>query len=296
MITSTQPATPSDVAEHYDQLDRFYREVWGDYVHHGLWLTGRETSEVATRNLLDAVVSKLHLTPGMNLCDVGCGYGHSARIIAAEQQVKVTGLTISPAQQRYATAATPPHLPATFLLEDWLHNQRPTTAFDALIAVESTEHMADKARVFSEAARVLIPRGRMVICAWLANERLKPWHQRHLIEPICREGRMPGLGTQSDYTRWMTEAGFHLEDAQDVSRQVARTWPICAWRFILSTLRRPSYLRFLFDAKNDNRIFAFTMLRLWLAYRTGAMRYVIFSATNKYKKNVEPAIRLHVSI
>jgi tocopherol O-methyltransferase len=35
----------------------------------------------------------------------------------------------------------------------------------------------------------------------------------------------------------------------------------------------------LLDPKNDNRIFALTMLRLWLAYDTGAMRYVIFSAT-----------------
>lgn len=281
MIASNQPATPDDVARHYDQLDRFYRQIWGDHVHHGLWLTGQETSEEATRNLLDAIVSRLHLTPGMELCDVGCGYGHSARIIATEQQVTVTGLTVSPAQQSYAASATPPGMQATFLLADWLHNERPTAAYDALMAIESTEHMADKARVFSEAARVLKPCGRMVICAWLANETLKPWHQRHLIEPICREGRMPGLGTQAEYTHWMTEAGFQIEEARDVSRQVARTWPICAWRFILRTLRRPSYIRFLLDPKNDNRIFALTMLRLWLAYHTGAMRYVIFSAVKK---------------
>jgi tocopherol O-methyltransferase len=279
MIASTQPATPDDVARHYDQLDRFYRQIWGDHVHHGLWLTGSETSEQATRNLLDAVVSKLQLTPGMELCDVGCGYGHSARIITTEQQVQVTGLTVSPAQQRYATAATPPGMQATFLLENWLQNNRPTAAYDALMAIESTEHMADKARVFSEAARVLKPGGRLVICAWLANETLKPWQHRHLIEPICREGRMPGLGTQTEYSHWMTEAGFHIEEARDVSLQVARTWPICAWRFILGTLRRPAYIRFLLDPKNDNRIFALTMLRLWLAYDTGAMRYVIFSAT-----------------
>ncbi|TDU73205.1 tocopherol O-methyltransferase [Prosthecobacter fusiformis] len=279
MISSTQPATRDDVARHYDQLDRFYREIWGDHVHHGLWITGRETSEEATRNLMDAVVAKARLSPGMELCDVGCGYGHTSRIIATEQLVKVTGLTVSPAQQRYAVSATPPDLPATFLVEDWLHNERPTAAFDALIAIESTEHMADKARVFSEAARVLKPGGRMVICAWLANETLKPWQHRHLIEPICREGRMPGLGTQTEYTSWMTSAGFQVEDVQDVSPQVSRTWPICAWRFILRTLRRPSYIRFLLDPKNDNRIFALTMLRLWLAYHTGAMRYVIFSAT-----------------
>ncbi len=278
MIESSTPATRDDVAGHYDQLDRFYREIWGDHVHHGLWRTGRETSPQATRNLVDAVIQKARLAPGMTLVDVGCGYGATSRIIASEQQVTVTGLTISPAQQRYAAAATPPGTPATFLLEDWLHNGLPAASFDALIAIESTEHMADKARVFSEAARVLKPGGRMVICAWLASETLKPWEHRHLIEPICREGRMPGLGTQTEYARWMTDAGFEVTGAEDVSMQVSRTWPICAWRFFKAVIFRPSYLRFLLDPKNDNRIFALTMLRLWLAYHRGAMRYVIFSA------------------
>lgn len=278
MIESTQPATPDEVARHYDQLDRFYREIWGDHVHHGLWRTGKETSDEATRNLVDAVVAKTCLSPGMEVCDVGCGYGHTARIIASEQSVRVTGVTISPAQQRQAVALTPPEMPATFLLEDWLHNERPNAFYDALIAIESTEHMADKARVFREAARVLKPGGRLVVCAWLASEELQPWEHRHLIEPICREGRMPGLGTEGEYVQWMEGAGLKVAEAEDVSMQVARTWPICAWRFARGVLSRPMYLRFLLDPKNDNRIFAITMLRLWIAYHRGAMRYVIFSA------------------
>ena len=279
MIESSLPMPRDEVARHYDQLDRFYREIWGDHVHHGLWLTGKETSDEATRNLTDAVVARAQLAPGMTLCDVGCGYGQTSRIIAREQQVKVTGLTVSPAQHQYALSVTQPSADSTtFLLEDWLHNERPSASFDALIAIESTEHMADKVRVFTEAARVVKPGGRLVVCAWLANENLKPWEQRHLIEPICREGRMPGMGTETEYKRWMTDAGFEVRAADDVSMQVARTWPICAWRFFLGVLRKPSYVRFLLDPKNDNRIFALTMLRLWLAYHRGAMRYVIFSA------------------
>jgi tocopherol O-methyltransferase len=278
MIESNQPATREEVAVHYDQLDRFYREVWGDHVHHGLWRTGKESSDEATRNLVDAVVEKAQLSPGMTLCDVGCGYGQTSRIIAREQQVKVTGITVSPAQHRYAVEVTTPDVPAEFFVEDWLHNERPSAFFDAVIAIESTEHMADKAKVFSEVARVLKPGGRLVVCAWLAKEELKPWEQKHLIEPICREGRMPGMGTESEYMSWMKQVGLELTEAEDVSQQVARTWPICAWRFMLGVLRKPSYLRFLMDPKNDNRIFALTMLRLWLTYQTGAMRYVIFSA------------------
>ena len=118
MIESSLPMPRGEVARHYDQLDRFYREIWGDHVHHGLWLTGKETSDEATRNLTDAVVARAQLAPGMTLCDVGCGYGQTSRIIAREQQVKVTGLTVSPAQHQYAPPVTQPDDSATFLLED----------------------------------------------------------------------------------------------------------------------------------------------------------------------------------
>lgn len=279
MVESSRPATNADIARHYDQLDRFYREVWGEHVHHGLWRTGRETSEEAARELVNAVTAHLQFTPGAQVCDIGCGYGATSRILAQEFQAEVTGFTLSPAQHRYAESRNAPDAAnPRYFLRDWLQNGLPDAAFDAAFAIESTEHMPDKAKVFAEAARVLRPGGRLVVCAWLAGDHPKPWHHRHLLEPICREGRMPGLGTEAEYVQWMETAGFTVTARADVSRQVRRTWPVCAGRFFRALFFRPSYLRFLLDRKNDNRIFALTMLRLWLAYGTGAMRYVIFSA------------------
>jgi len=276
MVESSTPVTSADVARHYDQLDRFYREIWGEHVHHGLWQTGRETPMEATRAMSDLVIAKAQLKPGMQVLDVGCGYGGTSCIMAAEQGVHVTGLTISPTQQSYAASVSPFGNPA-FLVEDWMHNQRPDGSFDALIAMESTEHMNDKVRVFTEAARVLKPSGRIVVCAWLSGDDITTWQHRHLVEPVCREGRLPAMGTEQEYKNWMQEAGFTLDPSTDVSQQVARTWPICAWRFLLGLLRHPGFVRFMLERKNDNRVFAITMIRIWLAYRIGAMRYVVFS-------------------
>ena len=44
-----------------------------------------------------------------------------------------------------------------YLLRDWLENGLPAASFDAVVAIESSEHMADKAAFFVEAARVLRP-------------------------------------------------------------------------------------------------------------------------------------------
>jgi tocopherol O-methyltransferase len=41
MIVPRTVQTAESVARHYDTLDRFYREIWGEHVHHGLWRGGR---------------------------------------------------------------------------------------------------------------------------------------------------------------------------------------------------------------------------------------------------------------
>lgn len=43
------------VAGHYDALDVFYRDLWGERLHHGLWLTGRETPAQQDRSFALAV-------------------------------------------------------------------------------------------------------------------------------------------------------------------------------------------------------------------------------------------------
>lgn len=277
MVESSEPVTTADIARHYDQLDRFYREIWGEHVHHGYWKTGRESPMEAARALVDAVIGRAHLKPGMSVLDIGCGYGATARIMAREHGVKVTGLTVSTTQHRYAESVTPEKNPV-YLVEDWLHNQRPSGACDVVIALESTEHMPDKDRVFMEMARVLKPGGRMVVVAWLAANHRTHWQDTHLIEPVCREGRLVAMGTALEYVDWIAAAGLQLEEELDLSKHVSRTWPICAWRFFLGLLRKPGYLRFVLDPKNDNRIFAITMFRIWLSYQLGAMRLVVFTA------------------
>ena len=79
----------------------------------------------------------------------------------------------------------------------------------------------------------------------------------------------------------MQDAGFEEVSVLDLSEKVVRTWPICAWRMLVGLVRKPGYLRFLLDSKNDNRVFALTMFRIWLAYRRGAMRYGVFAAVKK---------------
>src|SRR5215471_14155518 len=90
------------VSRHYDQLDVFYRDIWGEHVHHGLWLTGREDSGQATRQLVEHIAGLAGIRRGDSVCDVGSGYGATARLLVAERGAEVTALTVTPRQHDYA--------------------------------------------------------------------------------------------------------------------------------------------------------------------------------------------------
>jgi tocopherol O-methyltransferase len=278
MIRSDREIPGSAVADHYDELDYFYRDVWGEHVHHGLWLDGSESREVAVRQLAQMVAREGAIEKGAQVCDIGCGYGATARLLAADYGAEVTALTISPAQNAFACerAGTDPN--PKYLLADWMQNDLPSESFDVAIAIESSEHMPDLAGFFAQAHRVLRPSGRLVVCAWQSRENPTPRQQRWLLEPICREGRMPLMGAMGDYERLAREAGFTIERVQDLSRNVSSTWPRIAQTFAWKLLREPRYLRFLLNRHAHNRVFALTMFRIWLAYRTGAMHYGVLTA------------------
>lgn len=273
MIVPEAPSTAANVAAHYDELDLAYRRVWGDHVHHGYWRTGREAAAEATAELVRLVELWLGLEPGQRVCDIGCGYGATAAVLLARHDVTITGLTLSQAQSDIAGARGLPGL--HILCRDWLDNGLAEASFDRAYAIESSEHMTDKPLFFAEARRVLQPGGRLVVCAWLEGPGASLWQKRHLLIPICREGRLPNMGSRADYQRMAADAGFRQTGYRDISRQVRRTWSICLARLV-PFLLADSAGRRLLGRRTKSRDFLLSLPRLIVAFRTGAIRYGVF--------------------
>ena len=270
--------TIEGAASHYDDLDQFYREIWGEHVHHGVWRTGKETDTEAAENLVRIVAELGRTGPGTEVCDIGCGYGATAKILAERYGANVTGMTISPVQLAYAEAHNSVPGKAAYLLRDWYENRLPENRFDVVQTVESLEHMPDLPTFFRECYRVTKPGGRLVATAWMSCERPGPIARKHLIEAITREAQIAGVRPESEFRTATEGAGFVNYQFQDLARQVKRTWPLCALRTVKGLLTKPHYRSFLFSSRNPNRSFALTLFRIWLAYELGVQRYGVFSA------------------
>ncbi|HEX6564021.1 MAG TPA: class I SAM-dependent methyltransferase [Chthoniobacterales bacterium] len=273
MISAASQFDPAIVADHYNELDVFYRELWGEHVHHGLWVNGQESPEVAVRHLVDVVAKEAQIKSGDHVIDIGCGYGAAARQVAQHYGAEVTAITLSSAQHAYAQSVTAGTNPV-YLIADWLTADFPRS-FDAAIAIESSEHMPDRDEFFRRAYKVLAAGGRFVVCAWLSSEAPSSMEITWLLRPICDEGRVPYLPSLNELVASARAAGFEVVNSQDCTHAVRRTWGIIFKRMIGSLLTDRRYRAFLRDPRRRNRIFALTVVRLWLAYRVGAMRYGI---------------------
>jgi tocopherol O-methyltransferase len=273
MITPTTKVTSADVAAHYNDLDRFYRRVWGEHVHHGLWVTGRERPGEAVEQLVDLIAQHLRLTQGHCVCDVGCGYGATARRLAEVYGAQVTGLTISETQFQYAAEHRADNGNPCILLQDWETNKLPSESFEAVVSIECLSHIQNKDVFFRQIYRVLRPGGRAVITVWLAGEDANGWRERHLLEPICREGRLPGMGNRVECAQLLEGEGLRLLEFQDLTRNVRKTWRICAQRALGLLVTSRDARRFLFDRRNSNAVFFLSVFRILAAYRMGAMQY-----------------------
>lgn len=269
----TRSADPGSVASHYDRLDRFYRQLWGEHLHHGLWTRSSLSADEAVRTLVRRVATDAKMDPGTRVCDVGCGYGAPARLWAEKYGAEVIGFTVSEVQWAYAQRQPVEGPTPEYRHQDFLAHDLAPESVDAVVGIESLTHIHDPPQVFREAARLLRSGGRLVLCLWLAASEVPPWTRKWLLDPICEEGRLWGLPTATVVHRWANRAGLTVRRLNDVTSLVRRTWTVVLRRFFYALLTDPSVLRMLLNSSEPDRVFARTILRIWAAQRIGALRY-----------------------
>ena len=132
-----------NVAHHYDLGNAFY-ELFLDkelFYSCAYFRDESETLESAQRNKCRLIAAKLNLKPGMNVLDIGSGWGGLARYLAEVADVHVTGVTLSKEQYALAverTKAAGLEGRVKFALQDY---RQLKTKFDRIVSVGMFEHV-----------------------------------------------------------------------------------------------------------------------------------------------------------
>jgi SAM-dependent methyltransferase len=183
-----------------------------------------DLAEPSNHRLFEKVLHRLQVGHGTHLLDIGCGSGYAARL-AAERGAVVTGLDLAPELLAIARE----RLPHVMLVEAGM-DALPFSdaAFDAVVAFNAFPFAADPARAVGEAARVVVPGGRVAATTFAEPERNESTALHLALEPL-RHASSPG-GQPQHLPYALSEPGG-LEDllagaglTPAVSGEVAVTW------------------------------------------------------------------------
>lgn len=213
------------IIEHYDFLSPYYHSLWGEHLHHGYWITGKETKEKAQLALTEHLAQVANIEPGSKILDVGCGFGASSIYLAQKYNAETTGITISSVQVKMAQeAATKTNTNSRFVIMDAeaMMFDRP---FNVIWSIESISHYKDIEKFFNKACQLLLPNGTVAVIDWFKKEHLSADKYKKYILPI-EKGMMVELHTMGDYISIVRSKGLEIIRSEDISKNTAKTWDI----------------------------------------------------------------------
>ena len=233
MSTTDLDGASHEPEKHYDRVHEAWRLIMGEEFHYGYFATPTTPLEQATAALTSQMLQRAGITAGDRVLDVGCGTGRQACDLVEEYDARVLGITTSGAGVAAATelAASRGLDGARFEQRDGTDNGLPDGSFDVVWALESSHLMRDRKALLSEAARVLAPGGRLVLCDIINRRRIPFLEVRArrddfaVLRAAFGDAHMLPL---SDYTGWLEELGLQVTDATDISDETLPTFE--AWR------------------------------------------------------------------
>ena len=220
----------SKVIDYYNGTLVDYKYFWNTpnnkAMHYGYYDETISNHDSAVLKM-NEVVSKLgFVKKGDRVLDAGCGYGSSAQYLAKNMECRVTGLTIVPDQAKVATLyANNAGIgdDVKFEVGDYAHTNYDDNTFDVYWGLESICHALDKKLVISEAYRLLIDGGRMIITDYMSrNNPLLTKKEQLRIDVVLEGWEIPSLPSADWWVLSLTEAGFKTVEVNDLTLNVLR--------------------------------------------------------------------------
>jgi cyclopropane-fatty-acyl-phospholipid synthase len=249
------------VRHHYDVSNDFFRIMLGDSLTYScaLFSRGAATLDEAQEAKLELVCTKLALSPGQRVLDVGCGWGSFALHAAANHDVHVVGITLSEPQAALARRrAEERGLSDRVEFRVMDYRQLTGEPFDAVASIGMVEHVgANQIDVYAgQVARLVKPGGRVlnhgIARLRVGDPEAGPFSERYVfpdaaplhLSRIQLALERAGLetehveGLRMDYAETLKHWAANLDANLDEVTRLAGEERIRVWRLYLRAARR----------------------------------------------------------
>ncbi|MBC6413422.1 MAG: cyclopropane fatty acyl phospholipid synthase [Chromatiales bacterium] len=207
--------------QHYDLSYDLFKSMLDKRMIYscGYWKMADDL-DAAQEAKLKLIFDKLLLEPGMQLLDIGCGWGGAAKYAAEHYGVSVTGITISKEQQLYAINNCR-GLPIEIRLQDYRTLQQ---KYDRIYSIGMFEHVGYKnhSTYLKTVRNILAPQGLSVLHT-IGSSRTQyvtdPWIAKYIFPN--------SLIPSAKQITTACENLFVIEDWQNLGLDYAKT--LLAW-------------------------------------------------------------------
>jgi 27-O-demethylrifamycin SV methyltransferase len=199
-------------------LDALYardplRALGADHYHAGYFESREDDLPTSQRRYLEVLFDGYHPQAHDRVVDVGCGEGNTARWLRATFGVDVVGVDIVATVLERARNRDRLTLAQSDMAEMPFRSQ----SVDAIVGVESVYHHPDRARVFTEFARVLRPGGMVVLSEYLLGHTPRRLSTR-VVSAVVESRSLTDEGV---YRTQLQAAGFDQITMIDVGDRTA---------------------------------------------------------------------------
>lgn len=234
-----------NIADYYNQTLNHYERWWKLdktlAVHYGFWDAGTKKFSDALDNTNHYLLKFAEIQGSPRILDAGCGVGGSSFFLAKQINAKVTGITLSDKQLKYANKKGVEQKMTQlvdFKLEDYTKTSYNDGTFDLIWAIESITSAPDKSKFAREAFRILKPEGKLIIADYFKTNKDDPGK---ILDKWQTYWSMAPFLTTNDYIDQFEKEGFSLLKNQDVTEMIVKTSRRMYYSSLLGTLPSITY-------------------------------------------------------
>ncbi len=153
--------------QHYEVPSSFFRQVLGKRMKYSgcYWPDGVETLDEAEEAMLDLTCRRAQIENGMEILDLGCGWGSLSFWIAEHYpDCRVLAVSNSPMQREFIEAECAARRVSTITVVTADMNVfQPGRSFDRIVSVEMFEHMRNYEILMRRIHEWLLPGGKLFV-------------------------------------------------------------------------------------------------------------------------------------